>query len=140
MKNNPCDRCSLFHRALDPCLGVHGNDGYYTYGTPLFESDREKMPGCVFDAIGAVSADEDGDPICCQFKRKIMDTERLKELQKLLAEAKGIFPKADSFDVKESPDGSLELIGYGTDTNLGVSRRYTLDGDGKIVEDASPIY
>lgn len=46
---NVCETCTNYTLPSNPCLGVRGFDGYYTWGTPIYQEDVDTYPSDVMD-------------------------------------------------------------------------------------------
>lgn len=54
-----CKECKKYSQPVNPCLGVLGFDGHYTWGTPIHEEDRDQYPQYVMDGARPPEKAED---------------------------------------------------------------------------------
>ena len=59
LMDNICETCTKYTQEPNPCLGVRGYDGAYTWGTPLHRDDMSDYPSEVLDSAIAPSKAED---------------------------------------------------------------------------------
>lgn len=57
MKTNICETCINYNLSSNPCLGVRGFDGGYTWGTPIHLLDE--YPSYVLDGAQSPDSPED---------------------------------------------------------------------------------
>lgn len=54
-----CETCTKYNQEPNPCLGVRGFDGAYTWGTPLHRDDMSEYPYEVLENAQAPNKPED---------------------------------------------------------------------------------